>query len=136
MSSWPVIYYILSPYNLLSISQYYLYHPWVIDLLIMWSTDISWLIRAYVKFYFTNYCNYIYHDHTFLGSPKRTHCLIVYEISWCLYWEYLVVLTSINSDPIHRKYMCWYRALKSKTWCNKVRLELPLIYQLYALILI
>ena len=39
-----------------------------------------------------------FHDHTSLRSPKGTHCLKVHEISWCIYWEYLFLLVSINNE--------------------------------------
>ena len=38
-------------------------------------------------------------------STHKTHCLNVYEISWCLYWKCLLLLASINSDIIHMKYI-------------------------------
>ena len=40
-----------------------------------------------------------------LVSLNGTHYLKVHEISWCLYWKYLWLSISINSDSIHKKYM-------------------------------
>ena len=55
--------------------QNYLYYPWVIDPLIVYSTNMYYLSRAYINFHLRNYYGYSFHEHTSLGSPKGIHRL-------------------------------------------------------------
>ena len=86
--------------------QDYLYNSWVIDPPIMWSNDILYLTKSICQIPLKELLQaHRFHDHMSLRSPKEAHCLKVHEISWYLYWENLLLLASINSDPIYMKYM-------------------------------
>ena len=60
---------------MLSSSQDHFSNSRVTNLSIMWSTDILWFTRIYIKFYLRNYYDHKFYDHMSLGSLKKTRCL-------------------------------------------------------------
>ena len=60
---------------MLSSSQDHFSNSRVTNPPIMWSTDILWFTRIYIKFYLRNYYDHKFHDHMSLGSLKKTRCL-------------------------------------------------------------
>ena len=60
---------------MLSSSQDHFSNSRVTNPSIMWSTDILWFTRIYIKFYLRNYYDHKFYDHMSLGSLKKTRCL-------------------------------------------------------------
>ena len=87
---------------MLSTFKDYFYYPWVLDIPIMWSIDnsnsskscqipLKELLRAYILW---SYILKITQDDTLFQT---------YGISWCIFWEYLLSSTLINSNLINKE---------------------------------
>ena len=73
VSPWTDVY-SLTRWKLWAFQDYLYYFELQILLLCIQLTCLS-SQRDYVKFHLRNYYDHSFHEHTSLGSPKRTHCL-------------------------------------------------------------